>query len=171
MALDKIVDSSVLDAGLKTIADAIREKGGTSSALAFPGGMAEAIAAIQAGGGGGGNIVYGTFTPAENIRTLTVEHGLGKLPSFAMFFVRNATSADDNAMYCAGGITNTSYFRYAKTSSYQITIKSRSNALTSETTSSNPCPIGSMTADSMVLGTVTNYYLLGGIEYMWLVMP
>lgn len=51
MAYDKVVDSSVLDAGLKQIADAIREKGGTSDSLAFPTAMAEAIAAIQAGGG------------------------------------------------------------------------------------------------------------------------
>lgn len=51
MAYDKVVDSSVLDAGLKQIADAIREKGGTSDNLAFPQAMAEAIAAIEAGGG------------------------------------------------------------------------------------------------------------------------
>lgn len=73
MALDKIVDSSVLDAGLKTIADAIREKGGTSSALAFPDGMADAIAAIQAGGGGaevlGHKVAYGSFTLTEDTTT------------------------------------------------------------------------------------------------------
>ena len=50
MAYDKVVDSAVLDAGLKQIADAIREKGGTTDNLAFPAAMAEAIAAIEAGG-------------------------------------------------------------------------------------------------------------------------
>lgn len=54
MAYDKVVDSSVLDADLKQVADAIREKGGTSDNLAFPTGMAAAISAIQTGGGGGG---------------------------------------------------------------------------------------------------------------------
>jgi hypothetical protein len=49
MAYDKVVDSSVLDAGLKQIADAIREKGGTSDNLEFPNAMTEAIAAIQSG--------------------------------------------------------------------------------------------------------------------------
>ena len=49
MAFDKVVDSSVLDAGLKAIADAIREKGGTTGNLEFPADMAEAIAAIEAG--------------------------------------------------------------------------------------------------------------------------
>lgn len=51
MAMDKAVDSAVLDAGLTVIANAIREKGGTSGSLAFPDGMAAAIAAIEAGGG------------------------------------------------------------------------------------------------------------------------
>ena len=50
MAYDKVVDSAVLDAGLKQIADAIREKAGTTDALAFPQAMADAIAAIQSGG-------------------------------------------------------------------------------------------------------------------------
>lgn len=50
MAYDKVVDSAVLDEGLKQIADAIREKAGTTDALAFPRAMADAIAAIQGGG-------------------------------------------------------------------------------------------------------------------------
>lgn len=50
MAVDKLVDSTELDNGLTTIADAIRTKGGTSAPLAFPDGMAQAIAAIPSGG-------------------------------------------------------------------------------------------------------------------------
>lgn len=69
MAFDKVVDSSVLNAGLKTIADAIREKGGTSDNLAFPDGMAEAIAAIEAGGGAS---AWGTFTPSSYTQTIPV---------------------------------------------------------------------------------------------------
>lgn len=65
MAYDKLVDSSVLDAGLKQIADAIREKGGTSDNLAFPQAMAEAIAAIEAGGGNI-RIETGSVTFAED---------------------------------------------------------------------------------------------------------
>lgn len=65
MAYDKVVDSSVLDAGLKQIADAIREKGGTSDNLAFPTAMAEAIAAIEAWGGNI-RIETGSVTFAED---------------------------------------------------------------------------------------------------------
>lgn len=69
MAIDKAVDSAVLEAGLTAIADAIREKGGTSETLAFPDAMAEAIEAIAAGGLNG---IEGTFTPSEDITTYTV---------------------------------------------------------------------------------------------------
>lgn len=42
MAYDKVVDSSVLDTGLAAIANAIREKGGTSDPIAFDA-MSQAI--------------------------------------------------------------------------------------------------------------------------------
>lgn len=73
MAYDKVVDSSVLDAGLKAIADAIREKGGTSDNLAFPQAMAEAIAAIEAGGGGSNEIITGTFTCISETENVLLE--------------------------------------------------------------------------------------------------
>jgi len=51
MAVDKLVDSAQLDAGLTSIANAIRTKGGTSAQLAFPAGFVSAVQAISAGGG------------------------------------------------------------------------------------------------------------------------
>lgn len=36
---------------MTTVADAIREKGGTTAPLSFPAGMAEAVRNIQSGGG------------------------------------------------------------------------------------------------------------------------
>lgn len=50
MALDKLVDSTQLDADLTTVANAIRTKGGTSATLVFPSGMVSAINAIPSGG-------------------------------------------------------------------------------------------------------------------------
>ena len=38
-------------ADMTTVADAIREKGGTTAPLSFPDGMAEAVRNIQSGGG------------------------------------------------------------------------------------------------------------------------
>ena len=40
----------VQGASLTTVADAIREKGGTTAPLSFPAGMAEAVRNIQSGG-------------------------------------------------------------------------------------------------------------------------
>lgn len=65
MAIDKAVDSAQLNADLTAVADAIRTKGGTSDALAFPDGFVEAVGAIQAGGGDNETLialVNGTLT-------------------------------------------------------------------------------------------------------------
>lgn len=51
MAVDKLVDSTQLDADLTSVANAIRTKGGTSADLAFPAGFVSAVEAIPTGGG------------------------------------------------------------------------------------------------------------------------
>ena len=51
MALDKVVDSAALDAGMTAVADAIRAKAGTTGPLAWPDGFATAIREIETGGG------------------------------------------------------------------------------------------------------------------------
>lgn len=65
MANEYLVNS----ADLTAVADAIRTKGGTSDALAFPGGFVEALEAIQAGGGdltiGDYKLDFGQITPAS----------------------------------------------------------------------------------------------------------
>lgn len=79
MAYDKVIDSAVLEADLTSVADAIREKGGTSETLSFPDGFTEAIAAIESGGGGDDTICgyekrSGSFTLSEDVTSAyTVE--------------------------------------------------------------------------------------------------
>ena len=51
MAFDKVVDSAALDAGMKSVADAIRAKTGTTNLLAWPDGFKAAVEGIQTGGG------------------------------------------------------------------------------------------------------------------------
>lgn len=49
-------------------------------------GMAALIESIEAGGGGGGNIVAGTYTPASTqTNRVTVTHNLGKEPTGVLF--------------------------------------------------------------------------------------
>lgn len=75
---------SVNQADLTTVADAIRAKGGTTDALTFPTGFAEAIAAI-ASGGGTLAIKTGTVTLGEQYAVF-IQHGCGKLPyAFYMY--------------------------------------------------------------------------------------
>lgn len=69
MAVDKLVDSTQLDADLTSVANAIRTKGGTSADLAFPSGFVSAVEAIPTGGGDD----YEDFT-AGNIQAI-VSHG------------------------------------------------------------------------------------------------
>jgi len=52
MAVDKLVDSTQLNADLTSVANAIRTKGGTSAQMAFPAGFVSAVEAIPTGGGG-----------------------------------------------------------------------------------------------------------------------
>lgn len=49
MAVDKLVDSTQLNADLTSVADAIRTKGGTIGSLAFPAGFVSAVQAIPTG--------------------------------------------------------------------------------------------------------------------------
>lgn len=51
MATYKLVDTEQLDADLKTVADAIRAKGGTTGKLPFPVGMKSAVDAIPTANG------------------------------------------------------------------------------------------------------------------------
>lgn len=108
MAYDKVVDSTVLDAGLKQIADAIREKGGTTDNLAFPVAMAEAIAAIEtAGAGNGAKISYGSYTPTEDQTVLSNDpstsfhfpHGLGCIPTCFVMWHDSASWANSINLY------------------------------------------------------------------------
>ena len=67
MSVDKLVDSTQLDADLTSVANAIRTKGGTSASLAFPTDFVSAIAAIPSGGGGGITLIgSGSYTYTGN---------------------------------------------------------------------------------------------------------
>lgn len=74
MAVDKLVDSTQLDADLTSVANAIRTKGGTSSPLTFPQGFVDAIDAIETGGGGGEK-TYGLiaeYTVTESVSVISL---------------------------------------------------------------------------------------------------
>ena len=87
MALDKVVDSAVLDAGMTAVADAIRAKSGTTEPLAWPDGFKAAIEAILGGGGTGLAYDMGEFVPeADTIGGVNayISHNLGEKPGFIL---------------------------------------------------------------------------------------
>ena len=89
MALDKVVDSAVLDAGMKSVADAIRAKTGTTDLLAWPDGFKTAVDGIQTGGstapGAPGDITFydydGTIVTSWTLEELATKTALPDYPS------------------------------------------------------------------------------------------
>ena len=89
MALDKVVDSAVLDAGMKSVADAIRAKAGTTDLLAWPDGFTAAVDGIQTGGGttpgAPGDITFydydGTIVTSWTLEELATKTALPDYPS------------------------------------------------------------------------------------------
>ena len=185
MAYDKVVDSSVLDAGLKQIADAIREKGGTSDNLAFPTAMAEAIAAIQASGGA--KVELSELTPAADVLSsapLTVNHTLGVVPDFVCVFAKETPVSGSYGIVC--GITllkprfvlggkNTLHYAYSyRASSYNA--KSGSSTTTSNNLndflSIKSSLVSDMTETTLTLAGICNnnvIKLVAGSSYFLIV--
>ena len=86
MALDKVVDSAALDAGMTAVADAIRAKAGTTEPLAWPDGFKAAIEAISVGGETGLSYDMGEFVlEADTTGNYTyISHNLGEKPGFIL---------------------------------------------------------------------------------------
>ena len=169
MAYDKVVDSTVLNAGLTQIAGAIRAKTGTGGTLAFPSGFVSAIEGLSVGI----KATAGTFTVAENTRNYVLSHGLGEVPS--LFFYG----------------TDTSYIAFLGTSTYSIGVYGFSHAacqykirVTPDaasdplyayfnqyaiTTSNDQSSLGDATASHITLAHGSYQpYLYAGAKYYWI---
>jgi hypothetical protein len=103
MAYDKVVDSAALDAGLTSVADAIREKGGTSASLAFPQGFVDAIGNISVGGEDNLPTVISGGTLGDYVDNTST-----KLRQWAFYFYKGITSFSSNSLERVDGAC----FRY-----------------------------------------------------------
>ena len=89
MALDKVVDSAALDAGMTVVADAIRAKAGITNQLVWPEGFKAAVDGIQTGGGttpgAPGDITFydydGTIVTSWTLEELATKTALPDYPS------------------------------------------------------------------------------------------
>lgn len=84
MAVDKLVDSTQLDADLTSVADAIRTKGGTSAQLAFPADFVQAIDAIETGGGGD-YVAIDWLQMSKPTGAITLESGGDQPPAYCLY--------------------------------------------------------------------------------------
>lgn len=196
MAYDKVVDSSVLDAGLTVIADAIRAKSGISDSLDFPTAMADAIAAIEAGGGGG-NFFMGEITPSDGIieidlasygvrcdknntprarflleKTLEVSD-ISHTKSRVLFYLGYSTDEEYNApknnrdyVVLIDYQTSGSYFRSAK----QTSVSSMWRGGNPDGTTAHAFVKGSITDEEAIIriaSPTTPFGLVAGRTYIW----
>lgn len=162
-------DVSRIKGNIAAALAAIADKGVTVPDGSTSDALASLIEAIESGG-----FPNGTFTLTEATNNVTIEHNLGTIPSFAMYIIKNATNSNNNRIYGCGGIPNVSFFRFGKTTSNQISLKAKSDALTRKLESTNSCWIGSLNEHTMDVGTEdgnVNFLLEAGVEYLWLVLP
>lgn len=83
MADYKVVDAEQLDADLKVVADAIREKGGTSEQLEFPNGMADAVRnLVSALGLNNVTVLSGELVITSKEYCMEFTHNIGEVKPF-----------------------------------------------------------------------------------------
>lgn len=106
MALDKVVDSAALDAGMTSVADAIRAKAGTTDMLVWPDGFAAAINAITTGGGEGGVKITEYIVTENADRSLWLnEQGIKLMKGLNLLVSSKIFYNTVNAKYAQGAVT------------------------------------------------------------------
>lgn len=107
MAVDKLVDSTQLNADLTSVANAIRTKGGTSAQLAFPSGFVSAVNAIPTGGSSVGVTfaVEDLVMPSAKFvlnNLLPNVLGSGGCIHYVFYLTTNTDTSNDKALLCFG---------------------------------------------------------------------
>ena len=147
MAVRRIEDST-----LAAVADAIREKTGSTASMKV-GDMPAAIAAIEGGGGLPAKMAVGSFTCPDEYTALgnfTIEHGLGTVPQAVLVWnTAGPSNKIITGMVCFSHESVCTL--YAGTTPTQVT-GSIASALT-ETTFLVPSPSGSSASSSVWIGT------------------
>ena len=163
MSVDKLVDSTQLDADLTSVANAIRTKGGTSASLSFPSGFVSAINSIPTGGGGGYEIKGGTVTPSSSVSSFKVEVDFE--PQYAVCFTdpfdMDATSSWKVVLILhdrADGFGSAMMSRY------------NNNAWGSNTAGMNQTNIGAYSNGEFTFQRFGTYNFLSGVTYHWFCM-
>lgn len=167
MAVDKLVDSTQLDADLTSVANAIRTKGGTSAQMAFPTGFVSAVNAIPVAGEtpniNGKKFDCGTFTFAEDTNAVqTINHNLGIYPEAIFVWSYNfPKSIEEN--YAMVGIMKFTNFDDSSGAGYVHTANNTYSFGT--TASATAC---TATTTQITILTTSTYKWRSGYTYHWL---
>lgn len=152
---------------------AIAEKGVTVPDGSTSDALAELIASIEAGGGGG--MEYGMFTLAEATNDYSVPHGLGVLPSFVCLVASHDLygSTTDVGKGIGVSFASSSDFGLHQGITYR-----KSGSMTANVMTANDS-IGSGASKGFLAGTDSStirfcnskyqnfYYLMSGVTYLW----
>lgn len=161
MAYDKVVDSAALDTQLTSIADAIRAKTGGSDSLAFPDGFSQAIAAIEAGGGGG-NFTTGEFTLASNTANYILEEDVNDPTFAAIYKVENITDDDYSFVILAYLKTGGKY--------YHVGLRNTSNPSTQKAVYNTNMTSGAMYWDNRKIVVSSFDYSMVAGTYKYIII-
>ena len=145
---------------LTQIADSIRSKDGTTDAIKatdFP----QRILGIPSGGGGlPENIKTGTIDLSEDSASVTIEHGLGHVPSAIILFDEYAALVNNKLVYSMIEVENIYETQFGIWNDYKgdKTIGTRYTVVTE---------INENTFD--VVAIADRYYFRSGVTYRWFV--
>ena len=123
MAVDKLVDSTQLDADLTSVANAIRTKGGTSAQLAFPAEFVQAIEDIQTGGG---SVTHVQYTAASDATTTASG---GNTSAFQSAYITPNIPSSGNVILVCFITNNSASGNYARAWFYCRDTKLRGSSL------------------------------------------
>lgn len=155
MALDKLVDSTQLDADLASVANAIRTKGGTSAQLAFPADFVSAIASIPSGGGA--TAKTGTITFASATKDLSIS-GIDITPVHFVIMADNDDMPTDSTWKTLGYL-----FPVIGHNGVQINRNGASNW------NGNSRAASFFSFENGTITLTANYNFAAGITYYWAV--
>ena len=156
-----------ISSAVSSALSAVAEKGVTVPSGTKVDGLAELIAAIEAGGGGGvagfSNVASGTFTVAETPTSdFTIETGEYVLTSNHVIVLpsANANNSQYNYLYSACNST------VGGTQRYHIRYANSSNYFGSSTSGS----LLSHQAKKLTINSGASKYLVPGVSYTWIIL-
>ena len=117
MADNKVVNTTQLEADLTSVANAIREKAGSTDSLAFPDGFVSAIGGILGMPSEIAELSTGVYVPASSAN-LTLEHGLSQKPHFAVFCAPVISSTGTSSVVFMSSIKDGSDYTFKAYAGY-----------------------------------------------------